>query len=296
MGKHFFRSERSCGNLDLRCDPQARTTVGVGADVARAEAPGQTGGRIFSTTRMSEAGHDLITILMPVYNDWDALSSLLPMLDGALTADGLRAGILLVDDASTIAGPCKFAGRLDSITSVDVLSLRRNLGHQRAIAVGLSYLEANQPQSAVVVMDADGEDDPRDVPRLVRECMAQRGEKIVFAARFRRSEGWKFTLLYHLYRVIHFLLTGVHVRVGNFSIVPPAALKRLVAVSELWNHYAAAVHKAKLPVGFIPSERATRLDGRPGMDLISLVVPQLRERRMFGIDAVITPVGKSNRR
>jgi polyisoprenyl-phosphate glycosyltransferase len=231
---------------------------------------------------ISETRYGQLTILMPVYNDWNALSLLLPILDRELRANGLTVGILLVDDGSTVAAPENFAARFESIKTVDVLSLRRNLGHQRAIAVGLSYIEANQPHCCVIVMDSDGEDNPKDVPRLVRECVANRGEKIVFAVRIRRSEGWRFTFFYHLYRLIHFLLTGVHVRVGNFSIVPPTALKRLVAVSELWNHYAAAVHKAKLPMGFIPSERGARLEGPPRMDLVSLVVHGLSAMAVFG--------------
>src|SRR6267378_5300755 len=202
-----------------------------------------------------ETQDDNLVILMPVYNDWGALSLLLPILDRALKPAELKARVLLVDDGSTTSEPKNFGTFFESIKTVDVLSLRRNLGHQRAIAVGLSYIEANQPQCLVVVMDSDGEDDPKDVSRLVRKCVANRGEKIVFAARTKRSEGWLFTFFYHLYRIIHFLLTGVRVRVGNFSIVPPDVLKRLVAVSELWNHYAAAVHKAKLPMEFIPSER-----------------------------------------
>src|ERR671918_713236 len=188
--------------------------------------------------------HKLV-ILMPVYNDWAALSILLPSLERELNADGLRAEILLVDDGSTAPVPPNLGqNSFTAIESVDILSLRRNLGHQRAIAVGLSYIEANRPCYAVVVMDCDGEDDPRDVPRLIRESMANDGQKIVFAARTRRSENLAFKLFYHLYRLIHLLLTGVHVRVGNFSIVPAGALTRLVVVSELWSHYAAAVHKA----------------------------------------------------
>ena len=224
---------------------------------------------------------DLI-ILMPVYNDWGALSLLLPILDRELKADGLTAAILLVDDGSPKAPPENFGILFEAIASIDILSLRRNLGHQRAIAVGLSYIEANYPQSSVVVMDSDGEDNPKDVPRLVRECVVHEGDKIVFAARTKRSEGYAFTFFYHLYRFVHFLLIGVRVRVGNFSIVPPHGLKRLVAVSELWNHYAGAVHKEKLPMELIASERATRLEGPTRMDMVSLVVHGLSAMAVFG--------------
>ncbi len=224
-----------------------------------------------------------LTILMPVYNDWRALSLLLPVLDRELEAERLTANIVLVDDGSTLAAPEPSASaKFEAIEAIEVLSLRRNLGHQRAIAVGLSYIAANQPERAVVVMDSDGEDNPQDITRLAQACAAAHGEKIVFATRIKRSEGWLFTFFYHLYRALHFLLTGVRVRVGNFSIIPPGSLKRLVAVSELWNHYAAAVHKARLPMEFIPTQRARRLEGSTSMDLVSLVVHGLSAMAVFG--------------
>jgi polyisoprenyl-phosphate glycosyltransferase len=229
-----------------------------------------------------EIRNNKLIILMPVYNDWGALSLLLPLLDQQLKNAGHKVEILLVDDGSTTNPLKDFAKPFDAIITIDVLSLKRNLGHQRAIAVGLSYIEANQPGASVIIMDSDGEDDPKDVPRLIRACAANSGEKIVFAARTKRSEGAAFTFFYHLYRFIHFLLIGIRVRVGNFSIVPPHALKRLVAVSELWNHYAAAVHKAKLPMELIPSERSRRLEGSPRMDMVSLVVHGLSAMAVFG--------------
>jgi glycosyltransferase involved in cell wall biosynthesis len=224
-----------------------------------------------------------LIILMPVFNDWRSIALLLPILERELQAAGLQTSLLLVDDGSTEKRPKIVShNTLQSIQQIDVLTLRRNLGHQRAIAVGLAYIEANYPSCSVVIMDADGEDRPGDVPRLVRECLAQNYEKIIFAARTRRSEGLTFTCFYHLYRLVHWLLTGIPVRVGNFSIVPAGALKRLVAVSELWNHYAAAVHKAKLPLTLIPTERGERLDGTPRMDLVSLVVHGLSAMAVFG--------------
>ena len=224
---------------------------------------------------------DQLTVLMPVYNDWEALSRLLPSLDRELKHAGYKADVVLVDDGSTTT-PKHLSLSLEAIIAIEIVSLKRNLGHQRAIAVGLSHLEKRQRQSSVVVMDADGEDDPRDVPRLIDACIANGSERIIFAARLKRSEGLLFTLFYHMYRFLHFLLIGIQVRVGNFSIVPPPALKRLVAVSELWNHYAAAVHKAKLPFELIPSERGKRLHGAPRMDLVSLVVHGLSAMAVFG--------------
>ncbi len=230
-----------------------------------------------------ETRNHKLMILMPVYNDWGALSILLPSLDRELNVEGLKAEVLMVDDGSTITAPPNLGqNSFTAIKSVDILTLRRNLGHQRAIAVGLSYIEANRPCHAVVVMDCDGEDDPRDVPRLIRECLANEGQKIIFAARTRRAETLAFRFFYRLYRLIHFLLTGVKVRVGNFSVIPWPVLKRLVAVSELWNHYAAAAHKARLPMALVPTQRGKRLKGPSHMNLVALVVHGLSAMAVFG--------------
>lgn len=235
---------------------------------------------------MSDAAGNLdeFIIMIPIYNDWEALSLLLPVLDKELTATGMSAEVLIVDDgspASQLDSIVPIPG-FESIEAIDILSLRRNLGHQRAIAVGLSYIESNRRGRSVLVMDGDGEDDPADVPRLIRECIAKKMTRIVFAARIRRSESWLFRICYHVYRLVHYLLTGVSVRVGNFSAIPAASLRRLVAVSELWNHYAAAVYKARLPSDGIPTTRGRRLNGSPHMSLVALVVHGLSAMAVFG--------------
>jgi hypothetical protein len=178
-----------------------------------------------------------------------------------------------VDDGSSTPLPEGFAHEdPDVLAKTRVLSLRRNLGHQRAIAVALAYVRARLSHPMIVVMDGDGEDDPADVPRLVAKFRETGGMRIIFAERRVRSESALFILFYHLYRAAHVILTGHGVRVGNFSVIPRASLDKLVVVGELWNHYAAAVFRARLPRAAIPVRRATRIAGHSQMDFVSLVV------------------------
>ena len=225
-----------------------------------------------TTVSESRAARGDLVVLTPVYNDWTAVRLLLPLLDAELSRSGLSARVVLIDDASFEPMPEPLIDReLTAISEIRVLTLRRNLGHQRALAVGLSYVQERIPCDAVVVMDADGEDAPADVPRLVEEMTARGGRMIVFAQRVRRSEGFVFTFLYKLYRYAHLALTGISVQVGNFSVVPRALLDRLVVVSDLWNHYAAAVFHSRLPYAMLPTPRGRRLAGRSSMNLVSLV-------------------------
>ncbi len=215
-----------------------------------------------------------VTILLPVFNDWVALGKLLRLVDPVLTRAGIVVRVLVVDDGSTQAmstGP--FGDGFRSIAAVEVLHLRRNLGHQRAIAIGLAYLEAEEPGcQLVVVMDSDGEDDPHDIPRLIERADQTGRRAMIFAERTKRSETLFFRVCYSLYRLVHRVLTGRSVRVGNFSAIPRRRLSSLVATSELWNHYAAAAFTSRQPYETIPTARARRLDGRSKMNFVGLVI------------------------
>ena len=222
-----------------------------------------------------------LTVLTPIFNDWAALSALIPALDRELASRGRPAALLIVDDGSS-QPPLDMRFEVAALTSVEILHLRRNLGHQRAIAIGLAYLESEGSSDAVIVMDGDGEDRPEDVNRLLDKLKSDGGAGVVFAERTRRSEGIIFTALYWAYRLVHLLLTGERVRVGNFSVVPRLLLRRLVAVSALWNHYAAAVFHARIPFTTIPTTRGTRYAGASQMNLVSLVTHGLSAMSVFG--------------
>ena len=212
-------------------------------------------------------------VLIPIYNDWAAAGLLLPRLDRVLADAGLTADLLLIDDGSTKGIPAHWPGNdWRALDCIEVLSLRRNVGHQRAIAIALAFVERHRSPDAVVVMDGDGEDAPEDVPRLLTCLNEHDTNAVIFAERTRRSESVMFQVFYMLYRWAHRMLTGIPVRVGNFSIIPFRLVRRLVVVSELWNHYAAAVFKARLPRASIPTERAPRLAGRSSMNFVDLVM------------------------
>ncbi|MBC7899627.1 MAG: glycosyltransferase, partial [Saprospiraceae bacterium] len=181
-----------------------------------------------------------LLILTPVFNDWESLRMLLEEFDGILHQNGLTASVLAVDDSSTVsAGEAGFAPEnFKAIDEVSILELTRNMGHQRAIALGFSYIHFNIECDAIVVIDGDGEDDPADVLRLIKRCGETEFTKMVFARRAERSEGNAFKFFYVLYKLLYRILTGNEIRVGNFSIVPYELLPRLVCVSEIWNHYS----------------------------------------------------------
>jgi hypothetical protein len=211
----------------------------------------------------------MVLILIPVFNDW--------------AAAGRDARVLLVDDGSSEPPGADLGSPAPTrLREIEILQLRRNVGHQRAIAIGLSHAEASIPCDAVVVMDGDGEDRPEDVPRLLAELEKNGGRAVVFAERLRRSEGPLFVTMYALYRWLHRLLTGERVRFGNFSAIPRTLVSRLVAMSDLWNHYAAAIIKSRVPYATIVTTRGLRYSGATKMNYVALVTHGLSAMSVFG--------------
>jgi hypothetical protein len=209
-------------------------------------------------------------LIIPVYEDWTALAALLQEVNGLQSV--WRFNVLVVND-HPLPPPSEWfpPSTRGSLESVHVLSLRRNVGHQRAIALGFCHWLKMDHSGPVVVMDADGEDRPEDILRLLTSAEQNGWRKVVFAARQKRSENMVFRTGYHLYRHLHLWLTGIPVRFGNFSALSAVQIRALVHQSDLWNHYAAAVIRSRLPYDSIPTSRGHRLAGRSRMNLAGWV-------------------------
>jgi hypothetical protein len=224
-----------------------------------------------------------LIVLMPLRNDWTSAAELIRRLNSAISADACTMEVLLVDDASSQrCDPADFQGGFSVVRAIRTLRLRRNLSHQRAIAIGLVHVHQTTSCDAVVVMDADGEDTAEGVAQLVQAYSDAHGATAVFAERSRRSESLMFRSFYRLYKFLHRCLTGISVRVGNFSILPATYLNTLVVTSELWNHYAAAVFRSKLPFTMIPIPRGVRIAGTSTMNFVALVSHGLSAISVFG--------------
>jgi hypothetical protein len=225
-----------------------------------------------------------LVVVTPVFNDWDSLGLLVRELDDALSAREMTAYLVAINDGSPIdpARGLDLSAPLRSVSGVEVVDLTRNLGHQRAIAIGLAYVFDRYDPDAVVVMDSDGEDAPADVPRLVEKCRREGMQKLIFAERVKRFETLKFRIFYAIYKFMFYLLTGQVYRVGNFSMIPRGCLASLVTVSEIWNHYAAAVFKSRQPHAFLPADRAPRLKGTSKMNFTQLVIHGLSAISVYG--------------
>lgn len=179
-----------------------------------------------------------------------------------------RLAFLIVDDCSSI----NFEKLPTNIgQSLSILRLYRNVGHQKAIALGLAYLADQPDQYPTIVMDSDGEDRPEDIAQLL-QTGATNPNRVVFAHRAKRHESLVFRTFYEVYKMVFRLLTGKVITFGNFSLVPAAQLRKLAHVSEIWNNYPGGVIRSRLPYTAVPLERGRRLAGESKMNFVSLIL------------------------
>ncbi|HTL08753.1 MAG TPA: glycosyltransferase [Chitinophagaceae bacterium] len=215
-------------------------------------------------------------VLIPVYNDWPSLSRLIadlentfvPFPEGALQLVIINDGSLEVPTLTTQWPHTK------------TVHLTTRLGHQKAIATGLSYIHHSMPCKNVLIMDADGEDQPADAMQLLHHANLHPA-KFIMGNRNKRKNGSIFKMYYAIYKLLFRLLTGKKISFGHFMVVPKQSVDRLVFMSDIWNNLAASILKAELPYVKVNTSKGARYDGKSKMSFHSLVLHGLGAISVF---------------
>lgn len=212
-----------------------------------------------------------LAIVTPILNDWESFGKLVHALTQVAALQSCSVTLIAVDDGSiTIAGPDPQLIQ-GAIREIRIVRLKANQGHQRAIALGLAYVNAELTPDHVVVMDSDGEDRPDALNLLLAEAR-EHPDAIIVAQRAKRSEGLVFRAGYQIYKQAFRYLTGKPISFGNFSLIPGARLDHIIYNSGIWNNFAATLLKSRLPLRFVPTMRGTRYHGQSKMNYTSLMI------------------------
>lgn len=210
-----------------------------------------------------------LAVITPVFNDAACLPPFLADL-AQLADDQTTIGVFIVNDGSTEPIAPAAATVPPSIASVRILHLSCNLGHQRAIAVGLVETLNRGEFDSIVVIDADGEDKPQDISKLLTTQQTN-PEAVVVAQRQSRQETANFRFFYAMYKWLFRVLTGRRLDFGNFSLMSTSAARRMTFMTELWNHYPATIMRSRLPIVRVPIDRQQRYAGQSRMNFTALV-------------------------
>lgn len=223
-------------------------------------------------------GAPRLWILSPVYFDVESYRILRRNLEDELRATPFAgATTFVVVDDSGDADPEIAA--LESDTGTRVLRAPFSLGHQRAIVFGLRTLAGEIDETDVVVtLDADGEDQPSDLRRLLAPLLDQpeNVRTIALAMRTRRRESAAFKVLYFFYKIFFRALTGTLIRSGNYVAFRGWFARNLLFHPHFDLCYSSSVVSFSVPVTRVPCARGVRYAGRSRMTYLKLVMHGIR--------------------
>jgi len=118
---------------------------------------------------------------VPVYDEAEALPPLVAELESALRATGRSWEIVLVDDGSRDGSAAWISQAARSRPGYVAILFEKNSGQSAALAAGLAAARG----SVIVTLDADGQNDPADIPRLLD---ALRDADVVSGIRSERAD------------------------------------------------------------------------------------------------------------
>jgi len=226
------------------------------------------------------------TFLLPVYDDWTNLKLLLENIDKEILNLYHNFDVIILNDFSKIKH--EFKNEVyKKFNKIRIIHFNRNLGSQRAIAIGLKYISQNYENTNVIIMDADGQDDPSILPKII-SYTEENQEDIITINRSQRNEGLWFRILYecHYYSLI--LFSGYRIRFGNYSLINSNKIKQLTENGNLWAAYPAAVISTFKKTKRIFHIRKKRFSGNTKMNFFKLLKHSIRVFSVFKIKVLLS--------
>lgn len=206
-----------------------------------------------------------IAILLPCFNESSGIDILTNQLVSELEKLPYLFELIFIDDGSLDDTKSRIENLKISSPTINsvLLALNFNMGHQKAIQQGLLYVES-KGFDHVIIMDADGEDDPA----AIQELLNHDNMDLVQVIRGKRNENWRFKFFYRLYQSLFKLVIGKRLNFGNFCMISPKLVK--TATENSFVHLAAFLDNQKCVKAKVTWDRNQRISGESKMGFKNL--------------------------
>ena len=200
----------------------------------------------------------MISVVVPVHDEdrsvellYDELASALDPLDRPWEA-------VFVDDGSTDGSFAALTRLHDRAANVRVVRLRRNFGKSAALAAGFRHSEG----SVVVTIDADLQDDPGEIPRLLAKL--DEGFDLVSGWKAQRRDPWSRRLVSKIFNWVVGRSSGLKLHDMNCGLKAYRAevVRSLRIYGELHRFLPVLAHDRGFRVAELPVNHRPREHGR----------------------------------
>jgi glycosyltransferase involved in cell wall biosynthesis len=202
-----------------------------------------------------------LSIVIPIHNEESVLPKLIEALDRVRRTElkEVRSEVILVDDGSSDRSWSLISAQCLRDPAYVGIKLSRNFGQQYALTAGL---EASRGK-AVISMDADLQDPPEIIPKLL--AAHQEGYDVVYATRTSRGEeSWGKSLAANIFYFALAKVSGVPIQrnAADFRLMSRRSLLELSKLRESHRFVRGLVPWIGFPQTQIHYERANRQAGK----------------------------------
>ena len=227
-------------------------------------------------------------ILIPSFNDWECLNLLIPKIDQALKNINENVDVLIINDGSTKKNNLVFKKMLH-LKKIEILNLKNNVKAQMAIATGINFLKKEKFQGGIIVMDADGQDDPEYLVNIIKESK-KNPERTITVNRTKREDELKFKICYQIYLFLSFLLTSKYLKFGVYSYLHSSSLDKILSTNDIYFAYPAALAKHFKNKNVIFAPRKKRIFGESQNNYKSLTYYALKIISVFRNQVLVNSI------
>ena len=216
----------------------------------------------------------MVSVVVPIYNEEENIDRLLAETKEALSAANLVYELILVDDGSSDQSHELLLNQALQDQRIKIVRFRRNFGQTAAMAAGFHFAQGE----VVVPMDADLQNDPCDIPRLLEKI--EEGYDVVSGWRKNRKDTFISRKLPSV--LANALISRMtHVRLHDYGCTLKAyrrkVLDQIRLYGEMHRFIPALAHQVGARVTEIPVAHRPRVAGvsKYGIDRTLRVVLDL---------------------
>lgn len=206
----------------------------------------------------TRAGNPLVSVIVPVLDEAEAVPAFHQAVSAVLHAAGLRHELVFIDDGSADATGAVLARLAASDPCVRVLSLSRNFGKEAALTAGLDHAMGD----VLVPMDVDLQDPPWLIPVFVARW--REGWDVVYGARRSRDAGTRLKRLSAaaFYRLFNMVAdTRIPADAGDFRLIDRRVADVLRLLPERGRFMKGLFAWAGFRTVAVPCDRPARVAG-----------------------------------
>ena len=218
----------------------------------------------------------LLSIVIPVYNDEDVLDELNRRLIPVAEAIAEDFEVIFIDDGSKDQSWKKLVQLQKSNPKLKIIKLARNFGQSNSTAAGLDHAKGD----IIVIMDSDLQDRPEDIPKLI-DSMEENDTDMAIVKWISRKDSFSKKFVSRFFHTVSDRITNLHYEpgLGVFRVIRKSALEQIKNIPETTGTTLSLMYWAGFEYSIVELQRDARYAGASGYNLRKML--KLAADRIF---------------